>query len=84
MKMGGIISSVVVYLDEKEGMFYIPSSSRHEDHTVAWDHQAGWFCTCEHYQFNKAFCKHMQEAYELSGEKGRKLGKKVFRGLGED
>ena len=65
---------IKIYYGDGEGIcFKVPSSRESEGYQyVSWDIDNGWSCTCEHYQFRKAYCKHMKLAkqflYELNDE----------------
>lgn len=54
---------IQIYFGEEDWVYFkVPSSSRDEYQYVSWDRSNGWFCTCEHFQFRKVYCKHMVEA----------------------
>ena len=57
------IKKIQIYFGEDDWIYFkVPSSSRNEYQYVSWDKDNGWNCTCEHYQFRKLYCKHMEEA----------------------
>lgn len=59
-----------VIWDDDGVIFHCPSQSTPgEYHTVAYDPDDGWFCTCEDYHFRKHQCKHMVACMEESGIK---------------
>ena len=65
---------IKIYFGDEEGIFFkIPSQSRDEYQYVSWDRDDGWFCTCEHYQYRKKFCKHMQEAKQFLDKMNKKV-----------
>ena len=55
----------ILYADESWVYFRVKSDSRDEYQYVSFDRFDGWVCTCEHYQFRKAYCKHMQRAKDF-------------------
>lgn len=40
--------------------FEITSSTRDSTHSVYWDKDNGWVCTCEHCYYRKVECKHIR------------------------
>lgn len=55
--------NIQIYFGEDTWIcFKVPSSSRDEYQYVSWDKDNGWSCTCEHYQYRKKYCKHMEKA----------------------
>lgn len=44
--------------------FEITSSTRDSTHSVYWDKDDGWLCTCEHSYYRKVECKHIQACKE--------------------
>ena len=44
--------------------FEITSSTRDSTHSVYWDKDNGWVCTCEHCFYRKVECKHITAVKE--------------------
>lgn len=58
----------IIGITNSEIIFEVPSS-RDGMHIVKYDMvMNAWECTCEHYHFRGAYCKHIQEAQQLFGE----------------
>lgn len=58
----------ILALSTDEIHFLVPSS-RDGMHNVVYNRKAdNWTCTCEHYEYRGAFCKHMQTAKDLIAE----------------
>ena len=64
----------VVLVDSvDEGLWFRVSSSSRcgGSHDVFWHFVNGWVCTCEHYYFRKARCKHIRACEDwLLSDKG--------------
>lgn len=59
----------ILHCDIHGVIFNIKSGSSKDFHTVSYDTD-GWWCTCEHYRYRKAFCKHMQACVDYAAENG--------------
>ena len=55
----------IIGMTNEEIHFLIPSS-RNGYHNVTYNRCTDtWTCTCEHYHYRVAYCKHMEQAKEL-------------------
>lgn len=54
-------SIFILHADEEKVIFSVPSSEG-EPHTVTYDFDDGWFCTCPGCLKGGHFCKHMYQA----------------------
>lgn len=62
-------------------VYLVPSDSDDFPHTVSYDTEDGWCCTCMDYKYRKHFCKHMQLAKKLAEAEGHILDETVFKGV---
>lgn len=73
---------VEIILKDEEGIiFHVGSDSSNFTHTGSYDYLDGWWCSCEHYNYRRCFCKHMQRARDCAEKEGIVLDDNVFLGL---
>lgn len=71
----------LILSDDGGLVFHVDSSSSDFTHTVSYDYNDGWWCTCEQYTYRRCFCKHMQKAKKHAELEGFVTGDEVFMGL---
>lgn len=55
-------SLFILHGDDEKIIFSVPSTSSDEPHTVTWDFDNDWLCTCDGCLKGTNFCKHMYQA----------------------